>query len=150
MATKTKAVRFHSTEVDTTQSLSEVAALLRKYGSTRFEQEWDGFGRTQGIRFNLPAPEAAEGYINVVLRPQTEVLADKLELEHRITDPDQVDRVAWRQLKGIMEGILLAADTGMFPAAQLFLGMAETPSGVSLWESIITGDGPRLLTPGDE
>ena len=112
-------VRYHSTKIQATKSIGEVSELLRKYGARQFSQEWDGAGRTVGVRFNHPTPEAEFGFINVVLQPKTEVLASKLRKAHRIDDLDQVERVAWRQLKGILEGILMAVDTGMFTAGQV-------------------------------
>ena len=144
-------VRFYSTNVAPEKSLSEVVGLLRKYGAQRFEQMWDGFGHTSAIRFNLPTPEAAFGHIDVILRPKTDVLADKLWQAHRIDDDDQVERVAWRQLKGILEGILLAADTGMFSPAQLLLGMGETfdqnGNPTTVWESMKMLDSLPLALP---
>ena len=144
-----ESVRFYSTSVSPEKSLGEVAALLRKYGAQRFEQMWDA-GKTTGVRFNLPTPEAAFGFIDVVLRPKTDVLASKLRRAHRMDDPDQVERVAWRQLKGILEGILLGVDTGMFSAGQMFLGMAEDPeSGQPMWD-VVCQRGIAGLLPAPE
>lgn len=145
----TESVRFYSTQVSPEVSLGEVAAMLRRYGAQRFEQMWDG-GKTTGVRFNLPTPEAAFGFIDVVLRPKTDVLADKLWKAHRINDGDQVERVAWRQLKGILEGILLGVDTGMFSAGQMFLGMAEDPTtGEPMWD-VVCKRGIAGLLPAPE
>ena len=142
-------VRFYSTKVSPEGSLGEVAQMLRKYGAQRFEQMWEG-GKTIGVRFNLPTPEAAFGFIDVVLRPKTDVLANKLWEAHRIDDADQVERVAWRQLKGILEGILLGVDTGMFSAGQMFLGMAEDPdTGEPLWDVVCQRGIAGLLPPPD-
>ncbi len=140
-------VRFYSTKVSPENSLGEVAALLRKYGAQRFEQMWNG-GKTTGVRFNLPTPEASFGFIDVVLKPKTDVLADKLWEAHRIDEEIQVERVAWRQLKGILEGILLGVDTGMFSAGQMFLGMAEDPeTGQPMWDVVCQRGIAGLLPP---
>ena len=140
-------VRFYSTSVSPEKSLGEVAVLLRKYGAQRFEQMWDG-GKTTGVRFNLPTPEASFGFIDVVLKPKTDVLANKLWEAHRIDEEIQVERVAWRQLKGILEGILLGVDTGMFSAGQMFLGMAEDPeTGQPMWDVVCQRGIAGLLPP---
>lgn len=141
-------VRFYSTSVAPEKSLSEVAGLLRQYGAQRFEQVWEA-GRTVAVRFNLPAPEARFGFMSIVLRPKVDALAATLRERHNIDDPAQVERVAWRQLKGILEGILMAADTGMFSAAQVLLGMAETPTGETLWETLAQRQ-TLALPPADD
>ena len=138
-------IRFYSTNVSPEKSLGEVAELLRKYGAQRFEQVWEG-NRTVAVRFNLPVPEAELGFMAVVLKPQTAVLAQQLRQKHRIDDPDQVERVAWRQLKGVLEGILIAVDTGMFTVPELFLGMAESHGGEPLWRVLLDNqEGTQLL-----
>ena len=145
-------VRFYSTKVDPEKSLQEVAGLLRKYGAQRFEQRWED-NRTVAIRFTLPAPEARFGHLPIIMRPKVEHLARELRERHGIEDDDQVDRVAWRQLKGILEGILMAADSGMFSAAQILVGMAEDPmTGITLWEIACEQDElqPLLLQPGQD
>lgn len=132
---KRGSIRFYSTKVDVEKSMQEVATLLREYGAQRFEQVWEA-GRTVAVRFNLPVPEAEFGFMGVVLRPQIDGLRTALREQHNIDDPDQVERVAWRQLKGILEGILMATETGMFSPAQVLLGMAETGDGSTLWETM--------------
>jgi hypothetical protein len=126
--------------------MQEVATMLREYGAQRFEQVWEA-GRTVAIRFNLPVPEAAFGFMPIVLAPQTDGLRRALREQHRIDDDEQVERVAWRQLKGILEGILLATETGMFSAAQVLLGMAETPTGETMWEVMRSRDTLALPAP---
>lgn len=140
-------IRFYSTKVTPEASLAEVATLLRKYGAQRFEQVWEA-GRTRAIRFNLPVPEAEFGFMSVLLEPKIDTLRTKLFERHKIDDEEQVERVAWRQLKGILEGILLAIDTGMFSAPELFLGMAETKTGSTLWEAFLTEPELLLIGPG--
>lgn len=138
-------VRYYSTKVSPARSLAEVSDLLRQYGAQRFEQVWEA-GRTVAVRFNLPVPQAELGFMAVVLRPKTEVLARKLKSRHSIDDSEQVDRVAWRQLKGVLEGILMAVDTGMFTAPELLLGMAEGGDGRSLWQHVL--ERPEVLMLG--
>lgn len=142
---KKGSIRYYSTSVDVEQSMQEVASMLREYGAQRFEQVWEG-NRTVAVRFNLPVPEAEWGFMPVVLRPQMDALAAGLRKRHRIDEPEQVERVAWRQLKGVLEGVLMAADTGMFSTAQVLMGMAEGSDGRTLWESLRSMD--TLALPG--
>ena len=139
-----ESVRFYSTKVAVEKSVSEVAALLRKYGAQRFEQVWDR-GHTVAIRFNLPVPEADYGHMAIRLEPKVGPLRVALRERHRIDDPEQVERVAWRQLRGILEGILLAVDTGMFSAGEVFLGMAESDTGRTLWSTMLEAKSLPLL-----
>ena len=144
-------VRFYTTEVSPEKSLTEVTALLRKYGAQRFEMVWEE-GRTTAVRFNLPVPEAAFGFIDIVLRPKIDLLGRKMRSNTRTrrVTPEQIERTAWRQLKGILEGMLMAVDTGMFSAGQLFLGMAEDPeSGRPMWD-VVCERGIAGLLPAPE
>lgn len=146
---KKGSIRYYTTSISVEQSMQEVATMLREYGAQRFEQVWEG-GRTVAVRFNLPVPEAEFGFMPVVLRPQTDKLATALRKRHNVDDPDQVERVAWRQLKGVLEGILMAADTGMFSAAQVLLGMAESDSGEPLWDALKRRETLALPEPRDQ
>ena len=145
-----ESVRFYSTSVAPEKSVSEVAAMLRKYGAQRFEQVWEpGTGTTVAIRFNLPVPEADFGHMAIRLEPKVGALRVKLRQAHRIDDDEQVERVAWRQLKGILEGILLAVDTGMFSAGEIFLGMAESDTGQTMWQAMVEAKTLPLLESGE-
>ncbi len=142
--------RFYTTTVPPEQSLGEIQALLRKYGARRFGTEWSDEG-IASVHFNLPVPEA-DGMINVVLRPKLDEVRKKMtrtpggRLRHGINNA-QVERVAWRQMKAILEGMLLAADTGMFSAGQVFMGMAETEDGEPLWDVVVAQGVAGLLAP---
>ncbi|MEE8551446.1 MAG: hypothetical protein V3T08_09375 [Gemmatimonadota bacterium] len=144
-------VRFYTTKVSPEKSLQEVMGLLRKYGAQRFEMVWED-GRTTAVRFNLPVPEAAFGFLDIVLRPKVDVLGRKMRdsaRSRRIT-PEQVERTAWRQLKGILEGMLMAVDTGMFSAGQLFFGMAEDPESKQPMWDVVCERGIAGLLPAPE
>ncbi|MCK5651766.1 MAG: hypothetical protein KAJ42_10330 [Gemmatimonadetes bacterium] len=142
--------RFYTTNVSPEQSLGEIQALLRKYGARRFGTEWSEEG-VASVHFNLPVPEA-EGMMNVVLRPKLDAVRKKMAYtptgRHRgSANNAQVERVAWRQMKAILEGMLLAADTGMFSAGQVFMGMAETDDGEPLWDVVVSQGIAGLLAP---
>ncbi len=139
-----------TTTVAPEQSLGEIQALLRKYGARRFGTEWGEDG-ILSVHFNLPVPEA-DGMMNVVLRPKIDAVRDKMKYtptgrERSNTNAAQVERVAWRQMKAILEGMLLAADTGMFSAGQVFMGMAETDDGEPLWDVVVAHGVAGLLAP---
>ena len=145
--------RFYTTKVPPEETLGEIQALLRKYGARRFGTEWGENGITS-VHFNLPVPEA-EGMMNVVLRPKLEAVRKKMSrtptgLVRSGIQQTQVERVAWRQMKAILEGMLLAADTGMFSAGQVFMGMAETEDGEPLWDVVVAQGVAGLLAPAAE
>ncbi len=145
--------RFYTTKVPPEETLGEIQAMLRKYGARRFSTEWNENG-VEYVSFNLPVPEAAFGFMDVVLRPKIEAVRDKMRhtpsgrIRHNIKMA-QVERVAWRQMKAILEGMLLAADTGMFSVGQVFMGMAETRDGQPLWDVICKTGIAGLLPPAE-
>ncbi len=142
--------RFYTTKVPPEETLGEIQGLLRKYGARRFGTEWTEEG-IASVHFNLPVAEA-DGMMNVVLRPKLDAVREKMSrtptglLRHGIKQA-QVERVAWRQMKAILEGMLLAADTGMFSAGQVFMGMAETDDGEPLWDVVVAQGVAGLLAP---
>ena len=142
--------RFYTTTVSPEESLGEIQALLRRYGARRFGTEWTEDG-VASVHFNLPVPEA-DGMMNIVLRPKIDAVRKKMSLTPggrlRVgIKQAQVERVAWRQMKAILEGMLLAADTGMFSAGQVFMGMAETDDGEPLWDVVVAHGVAGLLAP---
>lgn len=48
-----QAIKYETTKIDPTQSASEVAALVQKYGASRFELRWNEKNELEAIRFAL-------------------------------------------------------------------------------------------------
>lgn len=145
-----ESVRYYSTTVDVENSMMEIASLLRKYGVRRWNIDYDDESGRQVLRFALPDPDLPGGVLPVRLEPRLERVAERLREVHRIDDPDQVARVAWRQMKGILEGMLLAADGELLNVTQLFLGMGETvvDGERSTFYDLVRQRGAALLTSG--
>lgn len=144
-------VRFYTTEVPVEQTMSEVGGLLRQYGVRRFSMDYDEESGEHMLRFALPDSSVPGGMLPVRLAPKLGPVRNQLAEKHNITDAERVQRVAWRQLKAILEGILLNLDGGPVSVAQLFLGMTEVPDGrggtTTVYE-LMKLHGSHLLTGG--
>lgn len=155
-----QAIKYQSTTIDPWKSAAEIAALVRKYGGTRFEQQWGERGEMLGIRFGIR--DERMGEVPVILRAQTERIEEILRgavprtwLKQEIRE--QAQRIAWRQLKDFVEQALLAVETGLFPLAAAFMAHIEvedeeTGAPIALIEAFATrgrlgsrGHGVRLL-----
>lgn len=160
-----QAVKYQSTTIDPWKSAGEIAELVRKYGGSRFEQQWDEYGQLVGIRFAIRDNRLGE--VPVILRAQTETIERILQgalprswtTERKRT---QAYRVAWRQLKDFVEQALLAVKTGLFPLAAAFMASIEvqdeeTGRPIPLMEAFAqggrlgpAGHGVRLIQAGDK
>jgi len=102
-----------------------------KYGATRFETRWDPeTRRLLGLRFAII--QEPWGELPVRLQAQTENILEILRSHQgprsRKTDRDLLDhaeRIAWRQLKDVVEQLLLAVETGLWSLAQAFMAHVE-------------------------
>lgn len=145
-----QSIKYESTTIDPTQSAAEIAALVQKYGGSRFEMMWDEFARLVGIRFAIRHERLGE--VPVRLMAQIEnvtayVLAAKpwnrrmrrRAEQYKADVRAQAYRIAWRQLRDFVEQSLLAVETGLFPLHEAFMAQIETPDPAT-GESITVGE----------
>lgn len=157
-------IKYQNTTVDASRSAGHIAELVRKYGGSRFEQQWDEYGQLVGIRFAIRDDRLGE--VPVILRAQTETITAILDdAAPKSWDADRVlaqaHRIAWRQLKDFVEQALLAVRTGLFPLAAAFMAHVEvrdeeTGEPVPLMEAFAqrgrlgpAGHGVRLISAAD-
>lgn len=161
-----QAIKYETTKVDPTQSASEIAQLVQRYGGSRFEMLWDEFGRLRGVRFAIRHERLGE----VPVRPMSAtknveaVILKRKPWNRRMRRSrtqweaevrDIAYRVAWRQLKDFVEQSLLAVETGLFPLHEAFMAQVETPDpetgeAITVGElferhAVLEGAGLRLL-----
>jgi hypothetical protein len=130
-------IKYQTTTVDHDTSISEIAALVRRYGGTRFEQQWDKYGRPTGIRFAIQQAELGE--IPVKLTAQTDTIHEILHKagvfgrvypnaarQERLQE--QAARIAWRHMKDLVEQLLLAVQLGLKTLSAAFM------SDVEVWD----------------
>lgn len=156
-----QAIKYQTTVIDPWKSAGEIAALVRKYGGSRFEQRWGESGELLGIRFAIRDERLGE--VPVILGAQTErietILRKSTTWPHQRIH-EQAQRIAWRQLKDFVEQALLAVETGLFPLAAAFMAHMEmqdeeTGQPIALVDYMQTrgrigpaGHGVRLLPSG--
>lgn len=133
-----QAIKYESTKVDPTQSASEIAQLVNRYGGSRFEMLWDEFARLRGVRFAIRHERLGEVPVRLMAAThnvEAVILKRKpysrrmrrTKSEYEAEVRDTAYRVAWRQLKDFVEQSLLAVETGLFPLHEAFMAQVETP-----------------------
>lgn len=128
-----QAIKYENTEVSADKSATELQAIVRKYGGTRFEMRWKD-GLLVGVRFAIQDKKLGE--IPVMLKAKTENIRAILEGKKKgrsyyLSDTqkkwcaEQSYRIAWRQLKDVTEQLLLGVHTGLFTLTDAFMSSLE-------------------------
>lgn len=127
------AIKYQETRVDVEKTLSELTALIKRYGGVRFEQNWTPEGRITDVRFAIHHDSLGELPVRLVARTTRiqQILLDAglwksypaKEREKKIAD--QAERVAWRHIKDLTEQLLLAVQLDIRSLAEAFLADVE-------------------------
>jgi hypothetical protein len=150
-------MKYRSTTVSPHKSISEIEKLIVKYGARSFTKDLDG-SRVTSVRFTLDAEAWGVPDLPVVLDVPVETILDRLwdsysEAWQRQNDRDdyreQAERIAWRQIKDLIEQILLAAETGIASPVVMLFGMVEVTDPVTDERSTVAKlfQQQGLLTP---
>lgn len=162
-------IKYFDTKVDAEKSVTEIAALIKKYGGTRFETIWDEHGNVTGIRFAMR--HKTMGELPVKLAPLTDTIFQRIGggkrnprsslhddvYQQRLRE--QAHRIAWRHMKDMTEQILLSVDLGMKQLVHGFMADIEVDIGeaepiimadfIERYAKVLPGDrGVRLLPGG--
>jgi hypothetical protein len=119
-----QAIKYETTSIAAEKSAGEIAALVAKYGASRFEQQWNERGELCAIRFALRTElgevpvrmDARTERIMEMLRRPTWTLAERRQ---------QALRIAWRHLKDLTEQLLLAVHLGLKDVGAAFMDSVE-------------------------
>ena len=144
----TQAIKYERTEVEAERSVSQIAALVRRYGGSRFETLWDEEGEIRGIRFAIRAPgglaggeieelpiymTARTGEIERILLSSGyatgRTAEQKRERPKRVAA--QARRIGWRHLKDLTEQLLLAVELGLRTLPGAFMADIEAYDGAT-------------------
>ena len=120
-----QAVKYQTTTIAPEKSASELAAIVRKYGGSRFEQRWNDAGELAGVRFAI---RMEVGEVPVILTAKTEKITDILFRKTsmgRQKAREQAYRIAWRHLKDLTEQLLLATELGLRSVPEAFMADIE-------------------------
>ena len=147
-------IKYQTTTISAEQSAGQIGQLIGKYGAREFTQLWDDDGQLSGIRF-IMKDQLYGGIVPVKLYARTETIFDILTesgLHRRDAEArsEQAYRIAWRQLKDVVEQLLLAVRTGLFSLAEAFMAgvVIETPEGERTLGEYIAEAQPELSRSG--
>lgn len=115
------------------KTVAELSALIKKYGGSRFEQQWDQDGGVGGVRFAIRHESLGELPVSLTARTAQirRILLDAgLWKTYSRSDRDrkvetQAQRIAWRHLKDLTEQLLLAVSLGLRTLPEAFLADVE-------------------------
>lgn len=143
--------RFYTTTVDAARSAGEIGEMVRKYGATLFQIEYDGAGEPSAIAFTVHVEEIGAD-VPVKLRAQTDALAGRLRAGKYRYDADarraQAHRVAWRQLRALVEMQLELVANGVVAFEEVFFHGILAEGGKRLVD--VFHEEPQRFLPGAE
>lgn len=127
------AIKYQDTRVEVEKTLSELTALIKRYGGTSFEQHWTPEGRVSDVRFAIHHDTLGELPVRLVARTGRiqRILLDaglwksyqKTERENKIAA--QAEKIAWRHIKDLTEQLLLAVQLDIRSLPEAFLADVE-------------------------
>jgi hypothetical protein len=125
-----QAIKYETTKIDPTQSASEVATLVQRFGASRFELRWNEVNELSGIRFSLRVNGVGE--VPVRIDARTVRIEEIVHAAHRSWSVaecrEQALRIAWRHLRDLTEQLLLAVQLGLKDVGAAFM------DGVEVWD----------------
>lgn len=129
----TNAIKYQDTKVDVEKTLSDLTNLIKRYGGTRFEQNWTPDGHVRGVRFAIHHDTLGELPVRMLARTdriQTILLNAGLwksyprqEREKKVKA--QAERIAWRHVRDLTEQLLLAVQLDIRSMPEAFLADVE-------------------------
>lgn len=120
--------KYYTTKIEPEQTCSEIARLVRQVGGSSFIQNWDQQGYLGSISFVL---RTEHGDLPISFRARAHQIQAELDC-----DWDRALRVAWRQQKHLIEGMIMSIESGVTDAHTVFLGYVATPDGFTLGERL--------------
>jgi hypothetical protein len=122
-----QAIPYQKTAISAERSASAVGALVRRYGGSRFEMQWDTEGNPTAVRFALRTAEW--GDVPVRLVAKTETIIARLRATRHFSEArarEQAHRIAWRIIHDTAEQLLLQVSLGMADTTTVFMDGLET------------------------
>lgn len=129
----TQVIKYQGTKVDVEKTVGELSALIKKYGGSRFEQQWTESGGVGGVRFAVRHETLGELPVNLTANTGQirRIMADAGLWKSYAPDArsekleTQSQRIAWRHLKDLTEQLLLAVSIGLKTLPEAFLADVE-------------------------
>lgn len=121
-----QAIKYQNTAVAAEKSAAALSALVRKYGGSCFELQWDSEGNPTAVRFALRTTWGDE--VPVRLAPATEVIVTRLRAAGHFSAErarQQAHRIAWRIIHDTSEQLLLQVSLGMTDVGAAFMEGVE-------------------------
>ncbi len=138
----------YTTKISTDKTVGEVQRLLAKAGARAVLSEYDDQGNVTSVCFKMLVNNAEIGF-RLPIEPNKvlAILKTRRGVEPRYKAEEHARRVAWRIVKDWIEAQLAIIETQMVKPGQVFLPYAITPTGETLYESVMNG---KLLSTRTE
>lgn len=125
----------YTTSVPVSRTLTEIQALLVKYGADAVVTRFTG-GKPSGLSFTLPTPHGARAFtLPVDVAAVQRVLARDLGAGKRASSPEQAERVAWRVIKDWLAAQLALIEAQMATLDQALLPYLHIDGEVTVYEA---------------
>lgn len=125
-------MKYRSTEVPVSRSVSKIERMIVEYGAGQFTKTYDGQSIT-GISFTLVADRWGIPELPIEISLATDDVLDRIWMSYSVTHRNRqgiekeqyrehAEKMAWRQMKDLVEQLLLAFETGIMNPVEMFFG----------------------------
>jgi hypothetical protein len=131
----------YTTRVSETKTISEIEKTLAVHGAKAILKEYDSDGNISAVAFQVASPC---GEVSVKLPADVEATFRVLEKQQQtekvprhLVTMSHARAVSWRILKDWIEAQMAILETEMVTLDQIFLAYVLTPSGNTLYETVV-------------
>ena len=141
------AIKNYTTKISVPQTVGEIQVILATHGARKIMMDYDRGGNVIAVTFGL---EGANGKIyGFRLEAKAHGVAAVMAREGKKCDPDQAERIAWRNVKDWIAAQVALVVTEQASMAEVFFPklIRDGQTNQTLFEAFETGQ--PLLGPGE-
>lgn len=148
MASRNKLLNY-TTSIESSKTINEIMTILAKNGANAILVNYDGDGHISGLSFKINTTQGNELGIKLPVNHEAVLkILERQRVARGYQTKEQSLRVAWRILKYWVEAQMAILQVEMVTLEQIFLPYFITPSGKTLYESMV--DSHFQLTEGKD
>lgn len=129
-------IKNYTTKVDVYTSLGEIQGALAKAGATKMMIDYDGAGNPTSITFGMQIMDTRVAYKLPVNADGVSVVLQRQKIK---ADKNQVQRIAWRNVRDWVLAQLALIEAGNVTADEVFLPYMADSAGNTLYQLIKSG-----------
>lgn len=130
-------IKNYTTKVPAVQTVGEIQGILASHGARRVMMDYDGVGGVTAVVFALDCAGTLHGF-RLEARPEGVIKA--MEKDRMKCDPEQAERIAWRNVKDWIAAQVALVETMQATMDELFLPqLVDQTQQRTLYQAFVGG-----------